>query len=398
VRRKRHIIVTALWGALAASAWGQSGPELIASGNAKFAAKDYDAAIALYQKAQEGKNAPTAEALHNEGCTLLEQGKLPEAAERFRAAATAASDPEVASRSRFNLGQTLFRQAESAPKDKPEQALDLLRQSTAAFRSVLEVNPADSEAARNVEIARRLMKQAEDQQREEQKKKDQQKQQAGGQGQDQQKDQSGDQGQPSPEQQAAQEQADRLKDLAKRQHEAANASKQASQKGADPQKTDALQKQQQGISRDTAKAEEEQKKQEAGAPSEQLKRAQEEQQKAQDALGKQSPAEAQEHQDRAAKLLEDAAEKAQDKADKAGRDQKAKQAKEQAQKEQAQKDAQKQGQQGDSKQTADGTPKQDQNYDKTAAMLLDRERQRRQERQPVVRAARGSGPPVEKDW
>ena len=49
-------------------------------------------------------------------------------------------------------------------------------------------------------------------------------------------------------------------------------------------------------------------------------------------------------------------------------------------------------------QQAKGEPKKDQNYDKTAAALLDREKALRQQRTPVVRAARGSGPPVDKDW
>src|SRR5688572_29243794 len=98
--------------ALAASATAQSPVALITEGNERFKAKAYDKAAELYRKAQEAKEAP-AEAWYNEGCVLLEQGKLADAADRFRAAdAAAGRDVELMARARFNLGQTLFRMAE----------------------------------------------------------------------------------------------------------------------------------------------------------------------------------------------------------------------------------------------------------------------------------------------
>jgi Ca-activated chloride channel homolog len=382
---RRAIPVSLALTALACPAFAQTGRELVAQGNAKFAAGDFEAAVALYQKAQEATNPPTAAALHNEGCVLLEQGKPAEAAERFRAAEAASADPEVSARARFNLGQALFRQGGAAEKEHPEQTLDLLRQSAAAFRSVLDVAPDDAEAARHVEIARRRMKHLEDRRREEQ-----QKQQSQGAGQKQDRPNQAQQSDQPPSEE--QQQADRLKDLAERQRQAAGESQKAQQSGADQQKLDELQNKQEEISKDTSAAKDEQEEQDQGAPSEQLTRAGEEQRHAEEELRKQNPGAAREHQERAAKLLEQAAKKAQEKADRAnegGRQGKGQEPSDQKEPGKAQ---------GQSKQMGDSAPRQEQNYDKTAAALLDRERQRRQERMPAVRAARGTGAPVEKDW
>jgi Ca-activated chloride channel family protein len=375
-------------------AFAQSGSTLLAQGNEKFRAKDFEAAADLYHQAQSAKNAPAAKALYNEGCAFLEQGKPAEAADRFREAdAKAGADRDLSARARFNLGQSLFKQAEPLKDQQPDQALDLLRQSAAAYRSVLDAAPADAEAPRNVEIARHLMRQIEDKKREQQKQdqKNQQQNQKGGKGE---KGQQGQGGEPGDEQQQEQQrQADQLKDLAKRQRRAAAESQKAEQNSPDQWSAGERQKQQQGLKEDTAKAEIEQKES-GGSESDQLKNAQEEQQKALDELGKQNPGAAKRHQEAAAKALEQAAKEAQDKADQTQKHDR-KDGKEQG-KDQGRQDG-KDGP-GQSAQQGNTDPKKDQNYDKTAAALLDRERKLHQQRQPVIRAARGTGAPVEKDW
>jgi hypothetical protein len=391
VRAERVYLVAGLW--LSSPAWAQSAFDLLTRGNQKFAAKEYDGAADLYRRAQSAKNPPTAAAaLYNEGCALLEQGKADDAAARFREAdAGAGHDTDLSARARFNLGQSLFRQAGAAQEKQAERALELLRQSAGAFRSVLEVNPGDADAARNVEIARRLMKQVEDKQRQEQQKQEQAQQQKGQEGDQKKPDQqSGEQ--QKQDQQEVQKQADQLRDLAKRQQQAAGDSAQAQQSGADKQQTDDLAKKQRELKNDTAKAQEQSKD---SAASEQLSQAQQEQQKAAEELQKQNPGAAREHQEQAAKLLDRAAKQAEEKAREQGHQNGQDQQKQQqAKAEQQNKD----GSKGEAAQQAKAEPKREQNYDKTATALLDRERQLRQQRQPVVRAARGSGPPVAKDW
>jgi Ca-activated chloride channel homolog len=384
---------------LTAGAQGQSARELIAQGNEKYRAKDFDTAADLYHKAQEGKNAPAA-ALFNEGCALLEQNKLADAAERFRAADTA-GDTDLSARARYNLGQSLFKQADALKEKQPDQAMDLLRQSAAAFRSVLDVKPDDSEAARNVEIARRAMKQIEDKKQEQQKQ--QQRSQGDKQNQDQknqdkqnQQQQSGGSGSPQSDQSRQdQKQADDLQKLAQQQAQAAKDSQQAQQSGADQKQLDDLKQKQQSLKDQTAKAQ--QKAQSRPQPSDQtkdesqkLQEAQAEQQRAIDDLQNQNATGAKEHQEKAAQLLDQAAKDA------------AQQAQQQAQKDQQARDQQAKDQQAKQAQAAQQAKAKESNdepkHDQTAAALLDREKQQRQQRMPVIRAARGQGPPVDKDW
>ncbi|MEX2218435.1 MAG: hypothetical protein WD749_06700 [Phycisphaerales bacterium] len=377
------------------AALAQSPRELISQGNTHFAARELDEAAELYRRAQSAKDRPApAAAIYNEGCVFLEQGKTEGAIDRFRAAdAAAGSDADTAARARFNLGQALLRAGTEAREKQPEQAMPLLRQSAAAFRSVLEVATGDTDAARHVEIVRRLMKQFEDEQRQKQEHQQQQNQnqnqnqnqqgRGGGDGQNQ--DHQNQDQQPS----EAQQQADALRDLAQRQREAAQQSAQAQQQGAGRDQLDQLRQQQDQLKQDTARAQEQQQKS-GGEPDESLQQAQQEQQQAADQLAKGNPQAAREHQQRAAEHLEQAAQRAQERA----------RQQQQSQQGQGQPQKDEQNQQGDSatRSSADASRERERNYDKTASALLDRERQLRKERQPAIRAPRGSAPPVEKDW
>jgi len=122
------------------------------------------------------ERARQPEVLYNEGCEALKAGDLTTAIERFRNAADA--DSPIAASARFNLGHALLRLAQQPPAPaasddpsapagpaqvSPRETLTLLGRSAAAFRSVLEVDPTDVEAARNTEIVRRLIRQIEQQ-------------------------------------------------------------------------------------------------------------------------------------------------------------------------------------------------------------------------------------------
>ncbi|MCL4221715.1 MAG: hypothetical protein KJZ65_10155 [Phycisphaerales bacterium] len=127
---------------------------------------------------------------YNRGCALLAAGDFEQAAAAFRQAADAPG--ALAARARFNLGHALLKQAQSpaaAPQANPmagnaapaaaapdsRKTLEQLRRSAAAFRSVLEVDPTDAEAARNTELVRRMIRDLEEQMKQAQ----QQQQQAG---------------------------------------------------------------------------------------------------------------------------------------------------------------------------------------------------------------------------
>lgn len=315
-------------------------------------------------------------ALYNSGRELFLAGKYAEASEAFRNADLHSKASELSNRARFNLGQALLKQATADPKADPGKTIPQLDQAARAFRGALAVNPKDAEAARNVEIARRLMKEAQRQQSEQQQSGDKgdskDKQDKSSQKQDGKDGQQGDQSQ---EAQQHQDNADALKELAEQQSQAADTSResqeQKDQAGKDAKAEEA--KSEQSQVNDKTK-QEQQKLDKAGKQAQQaVDEARKEQQAASEALDRKDTKGAEEHQRKAADLLKQAAAAEQSAAEQA----KEKQGKGQEAKEQESKEP----------------PR-----DETAAQLLDREKRQREARQQILRALKGRVQPVEKDW
>ncbi len=353
-------------------------------------------------------HGPTADAIYNSGREKFLAGQYAQAAEEFRQADLGATDPELSARARFNLGQALLKQAAAPPAqgEKPDDGsreIAQLDSAARAFRSVLDVKPGDAEAARNVEIARKMMKEKqEEQQKQEQQKKDQQKKdqqkkdgdQSSEKGEsekndqdkaDQKQDSKQDQNQSGKDSkqsksQQHQENADKLKDLAQQQSQAADKSKEAQDQkdaAAKEEKKQEAGKAQEQVSKETQaeKEKKEKSKEEAAKDAMQkMEEARKEQQAASQSLEKGDPKEAEQHQRKAAELLDQAAEAEQRAADEA---------------------AKSEAEQKDKKdQAKEEKPK----YNDTASQLLDKERKQREARQQVLRALKGKPQPVDKDW
>lgn len=144
----------------------------------------FDAALAE----DEPDGDALARAYLDASALLAERGDLGSSAEFCREADLWGDSAGLRSRARFNYAQTRFLQAQaemtgsgnslvsgsdggsvsgSGPQGPDvEKVKALLRDAANAFRAVLDVEPGDSEAARNVERVRRMIKTIEDQQRE----------------------------------------------------------------------------------------------------------------------------------------------------------------------------------------------------------------------------------------
>jgi len=363
-------------------------------------------------------NDPVAS--YNTGRELFRTGKFAEAAEQFRKADLGTTDFELSNRARFNLGQALLKQAAADEKADPAKNIQTLADAARAFRGALDVKPGDEEAARNVEIARRLMKDIERKQDQKsgqdgkQDSKDDQsdpsKKQDGSQGDSKKDQQSGKkddaQKQKGDDQKGKQEQAkkeqakkeqeakehqnnaDDLKDLADRQSKAADKSQQAKDEQDAARKNEATkqsQAQQKDVNKDTQQQSQkmDQSKDPASAAAkDKLDQAKQEQKAADEALSKGDPSKAKEHQDKASQLLNQAAQSEQSAAEEA------KKQAEQMASEQEEKE----------RQAEQKAKEQEAKKDQKAQQLLDKERKQREARQQVLRALKGKPQPVERDW
>jgi Ca-activated chloride channel family protein len=313
--------------------------------------------------------------LYNSGRDLFEAGKLSEAAEAFRSADRGATDPELSSRARFNLGQALLKQATSNPKAEPAKTIPQLEAAAKAFRAALAIKPGDTEAAKNVEIARRLMKDAQKQQEQQDQQSDKNQEQKQDQSKPDQKN--GNQDQQNRDARQHQDNADALKDLAQRQSQAADRSGEA-QKQQDKARQDAKTQESKAAQSDVNKdTQQERQKLDSSSASkdagQRVDEAQKEQRAASQALDQGDTKAAEDHQRKASELLQQAAD---------------------AEKSAAGQAQQKQQRQDAGQQAKDEEPK----HDQTAAQLLDKERRQREARQQVLRALKGKPQPVDKDW
>lgn len=337
------------------------------------------ASFTLAAEAEDVPPALRALALHNAGLAMLRAGDTPEAQRFFSEAELAASAPDVQAASRFNTAAAWFAAAakpdpaepdpdepDPAPKMSVAQRLDLLRRSERAYRAVLDIDPAHTEAARRVERVRRIIRAIEEEQR------------------------------------RLQEQAAQMQQQAEKLDELAQQQQAESDQNSDPQidKQDAA-KDQQSLSEQT-----EQQRQEAQQQGEQQ---QDQQAKTAQQAAEQLIQQAREHQDRAEAALEEgntaAAAEAQQQAAESLRQ--AADALRQAAEDSQPKPSDEPKPSEDKNEDAEGEPKPSEDEqqqpdeaagDPLAERLLDRERQQRDARQDLLRAIKGRPETVERDW
>lgn len=273
-------------------------------------------------------------------------------------------EPGLRARARFNLAHAALPEAD-APEDTME-AIDAkvkeYREAARRFRSVLEVDPAHAEAARNTELVRRRIRDLLDRRAEIER-----------------------------QEQAAQELADQLDELAEQQEEQAERSEQQAQDGGSPRPGSA--EDQEALSEQTQEASESADQAGAGDDARAaLERAQAAQEKAQEALEAGDASRAAEHQREAAEALREAAERARpDQGEGEGEETRPGSDGEPGEPgEQAPEDGEQPGESASNE--ADAGP----SIDPLAEALLDKERNEREQRNRYLQ--RGRRVPVERDW
>lgn len=295
------------------------------------------------------------------------------------------AEQSLRARARYNIGHARYMQAHAEPGADQmispgdlssmvpvlEEKIGMLHDAAGAFRSVHEIEPANSDAVENLERVRREIRQLREQL---QALKDMIEQQ-----QEQQRQQ----------QQQQEEAAERLRELAEKQRQ------ESEQNRSDPEQSNAQQQQDQSELNEQTEQEKDLAEDVSPTGSEQseqiqqsLENAREAQKRAQQALEQGDTQQAAEQQQKAAEALREAAEQMQQMADSQSQQQG-------PEGEQGESESQSQGEaQGEQ----EGEPQQNDGDEisEIARMLLEKERREREAR----KAYRSTGRPVkvEKDW
>ena len=118
-------------------------------GNRLFRAGEYEAAAAEYREAlRDGTDSPRLR--YNLGTALLKLGRYAEAQEHLEAALEAV-DPELRQYVHYNLGQRFLEEARAS--GDPRAQTSLYDAAVEAYRQALRLQPGDTDAKWNYELA-----------------------------------------------------------------------------------------------------------------------------------------------------------------------------------------------------------------------------------------------------
>jgi Ca-activated chloride channel family protein len=148
--------VLSLWTA-PPGATAASSTRLVDRGNAAYAAGKYDEALDRYREASI--DAPeSAQIAFDRGAAYYRKGDFAKAAEFFKQAALKARDVKLEAKSKYNLGNAAFREAQRQQDSDLKASLEACRRSIEHYHDALELDPEYRRAAENIEVVRLTMK------------------------------------------------------------------------------------------------------------------------------------------------------------------------------------------------------------------------------------------------
>jgi len=161
-----------------AAAWDPflSPNDNVEEGNRAMAQDDADGALEAYDRAV--RELPDEPGVHlNRGLALLEQGELDEAREELLRAAEPPASDGIRADAYYDMGNAFFQEAEAAAGQEDHQtAQQLFREAADAYRRSLRARPGNRDAAWNLELALRRLREEEERQQEQEQEQDQQQQ------------------------------------------------------------------------------------------------------------------------------------------------------------------------------------------------------------------------------
>lgn len=160
-------IVTAIGIGLAGSALAADRTlvKQVESGNAKYAAGEFDEALEVYKLA-EADCPECPELAYNQGLAHYRMRDFEKAHEKFNEALLT-RDLRLEQRAKYNLGNVAYAQALEKMAD-PKEAVEHAQRAIAFYRDALELDENDTQARANIEIAQLLIKQLLDEQKQQQ--------------------------------------------------------------------------------------------------------------------------------------------------------------------------------------------------------------------------------------
>ncbi len=146
--------------------------KLYKQGQFKQAADGYDRAMTESPEAIEPR--------FNKADSFYRLDDLQQAIDLYKAVAAESRDMQLVEKAKYNLGNCFFKQGAKLKDSDLQKAMENMQTAIGSWRQVLDINPANEKAAKNIEVARLTIKDIIDQinkQKQEQQKQQQQQKQ-----------------------------------------------------------------------------------------------------------------------------------------------------------------------------------------------------------------------------
>jgi Ca-activated chloride channel family protein len=140
------------------------GNKLYEQGNFNEAINSYDQALLDAPGALEPK--------FNQANSYYRLDDLSKALDLYRQVASESKDMKLVAKSKYNLGNSYFQQGSKQKDSNLQKAIDDLKTAIGSWRGVLDIEPEHKRAAKNIEVARLLIKDLIDQLNKQQQQQD----------------------------------------------------------------------------------------------------------------------------------------------------------------------------------------------------------------------------------
>ncbi len=142
--------------------WAASAKSLVKQGNQAYAAGDYLKAVTQYDQALT--DAPKAIVpLFNKANSYYHMDDLGQAIELYRDVDLKAKDMTLVEKARYNLGNCVYQQGIKQRDSDLQKAVDHMKDAISHWQRTIKVNPENTKAGRNIEVARLTIKDIMDQ-------------------------------------------------------------------------------------------------------------------------------------------------------------------------------------------------------------------------------------------
>lgn len=179
-----QILVFALCLAFGTPTLAESARQMIQQGNRQYAEGQYNDAINTYNEALVDQPVAIVPKF-NKANSYYRLDDLGEAIDLYQEVAAESKDMALVTRAKYNLGNCFFQRGAKQRDSDLQKALEDMKTSITYWRGALDLDPQNTKAARNIEVARltikdildQIKKQQEQQKEQGQPNQDQQQQQ-----------------------------------------------------------------------------------------------------------------------------------------------------------------------------------------------------------------------------